>query len=37
MSPEEMVEAIREIFRNFEWGSDDAQYALGKIEGIVEE
>ena len=37
MSPEEMVEAVREVFRKFDWELDDRQYALEKIERIVTE
>jgi hypothetical protein len=36
MSDAEKLDAIREVFRQFEWGSSDCQYALEEIEGIVD-
>ena len=35
MTDAEKVAAVREILADFEWGSDDTQYALEKIDAIV--
>jgi hypothetical protein len=37
MNAEEKIEAIRELFRHFDWEQDDRQYALEQIERIVDE
>jgi len=36
-SDSDKIEQIREIFRNFDSGSDDLQYTLEKIQQIVED
>ena len=35
-SDAERLEAVRQIFREFDWGHSDLQYAMEKIQEIVE-